>query len=66
MSSLKTHKKCKYFSFKKCPYLNTAIMKKATQDVPEHHGGNYQAMQSFPADKEIDVICAKCDMFTQK
>jgi hypothetical protein len=41
-------------------------MKKATQYVQEYQGGKYQTMQSFPADQEIDVICAKCDMFTQK
>lgn len=66
MSILKTHKKCKYFSFKKCPYLNLDIMKRATLDLQEYHGGNYQIMQPFPTDEEIDVICEKCDMFTQK
>jgi len=65
MSQLKTHDKCKYFSYKKCPYINDDIMKQATQDTPKYHGGK-PIITSFPTNKEIDDICDKCDMFTQK
>ena len=65
MSQLKTHDKCKYFSYKKCPHINDNIMKQATQNIQEYHGGKLTTI-SFPTNKEIDDICDKCDMFTQK
>jgi hypothetical protein len=40
-------------------------MKKATQDIPEYQGGNYQIL-SHPTPDEINNICTRCDKFTQK
>ena len=66
MSQFKTHDKCKYFSYKKCPYINDDIMKQATQNIPKYYGGKPITI-SVPTNKEeIDEICGKCDMFTQK
>ncbi len=65
MVRLKTHDKCKYFGLKKCPYINDEIMKQATQDLPEYYGGKPMII-SFPTNEEIDRICMKCNMFTQK
>ena len=65
MTQLKTHDNCKYFGHQKCPHINDDIMKQATQETPEYHGGKHPEMQ-FPTDEEIDEICDKCDMFTKK
>ena len=65
VSQIKTHDKCKYFSYKKCPHKDDEIMKQATQDFPEYLGGE-PTTTSFPTNKEIDEICDKCDMFAQK
>jgi hypothetical protein len=40
-------------------------MKKATQDIPEYHGGNFQTV-FFPSQEEIEAICLACDNFIQK
>lgn len=64
---IKSHKNCKFFSYKACPHKNEEIMKRSTLDIPQHYGGNYQ---TFPRDEDqdeqIDAICSKCDKFTLK
>ncbi len=65
MPQSKTHDNCKYFGYEKCPHINDNVMKQATQDTPEYHGGKPITL-SFPTNEEIDEICDKCDMFTQK
>ena len=65
MSQVKTYKNCKHFGYQSCPHKNEDIMKKATQDIPEYYGGNYQIL-SYPTPEEINNICNKCDKFTQK
>jgi endonuclease III len=60
-----THNKCKYFGYKKCPQINDDIMRQATQDIRESYGSKPTAML-FPSNEEIDDVCSKCSMFTQK
>jgi len=65
MSKLRTHDACKYFGYKKCPHLKDEIMKQATQNLPEYHGGK-PVIMSFPTGEEIDEICCNCGTFSKK
>ena len=65
MSQSRTHDRCKYFGYKKCPHRNDEIMKKATQTLPEYHGGKPQIL-SFPPHEEIDKLCFDCEVFNSK
>jgi len=65
MPQLRSHKQCKLFSHRACPHKDEEIMKRATQDIPEYSGGNYQTLL-FPQDEEIDAICSKCEKYTQE
>lgn len=58
------HQDCKFFGYRACEYRDNEIMKKATQDIPEYHGGKMPIL-SFPLHEEIDAICSICDKFTQ-
>jgi len=65
MAQEKTHDKCKYFSYKKCPRINDEIMKLTTQDIPETKTGSPTRLK-FTTYEEVDKICSGCDSFTLK
>lgn len=62
---MRKHQQCKFYGYQTCTHKDNEIMKKATQDIPKYHGGNYQIV-SFPSQEEIDAICLACDKFIQK
>ena len=58
------HDQCNHFSYHSCPHKDDDIMKRATQDVQEYHGGQMPIL-SLPFRKDIDAICSSCDNFSQ-
>lgn len=63
--SKRQHSNCEHFGYRACPHKDDEIMEKATQDIPEYHGGKY-AVLSIAEVEEIDAICSKCDKFTKR
>lgn len=59
------HQDCKFFGFRACEHRDDEIMKRATQTIPEYHGGSIPVL-SFPTSEEIDAICSACSKFTPK
>ncbi len=66
MYQTKTYDNCKLYGYEACSHKNDEIMKRATQEIPEYHGGEIETMLSQPLDEEINAICKECDEFTQK
>lgn len=65
MSLKYTHANCKYYGRRKCPHINSDIMKRATRGLDNYYGREF-TVATFPTEEEIDNICNnECDMFTQ-
>lgn len=58
------HRDCKFFASRAyCLHITDDVMKEATQNVREYHGGK-QPVFSFPENDGIDAICSSCEKFT--